>query len=134
MILAFKQQFPDGRLTHFRRKIERGIKIHSIREDWHDRWHAGRIIQMSNGVRTKNYHCFRKELCSGVQIISIRWLYSPLSLREKCCVSIDGSILSLIEIMQLSYNDGFDDVSDFFNWFNNDFDSKIIHWTLYRYR
>ena len=133
MILGFKQQFPDGRLTHFRRKIEQGTKIHSIRKDWHNRWHTGRVIQMSNGVRTKNYNCFRQEPCSGVQIISIRWLYSPLSLREKCCVSIDGRILSLSEMKQLSANDGFDDIRDFFNWFDRDFDGKIIHWTLYRY-
>ena len=133
MILGFKQQFPDGRLTHFRRKIEQGIKIHSIREDFHYRWRSGRIIQMSYGVRTKQYQCFARRFCTGTQWIDFRWQENPMTDQRRCIVYVDGRQLSDGELKQLAINDGFSGCATFFLWFNNDFSGKIIHWTLYRY-
>jgi hypothetical protein len=132
MILGFKQQFPNGRLTHFRRKIEQGIKIHSVREDAHDRWHAGRVIQMSHGVRTKHFHCFAQMLCTGTQKIEIK-CRKHIYLLGQSDVKVDGRELDLAEINQLAINDGFDNLYDFLDFFPKCFKGKIIHWTLYRY-
>jgi hypothetical protein len=129
MILGFKQQFPDGTLTHFRRKIERDEKIHSIREDRHGRWRAGRLIQCSHSVRTKHFNCFTTKFCTGTQRIVFRWQENP----RKCIVYVDGRELSISEIKQLAFNDGFPDTNSFLRFFNEDFTGKIIHWTLYRY-
>jgi hypothetical protein len=129
MILGFKQQFPDGTLTHFRRKIERDEKIHSIREDRHGRWRTGRLIQCSYGVRTKAFYCFSNKFCTGTQQIVFRWQENP----RKCVVYVDGRELSKSEVKQLAINDGFSVTAALLKWFNKDFSGKIIHWTLYRY-
>ncbi len=63
MILAFKPIFVD--------KINKGIKIHTFREDSKDRWHPSREIQMATGVRTKNYNQFNEGICGGTQRIII---------------------------------------------------------------
>ena len=63
MILGFNKRFPQP--------IHDKIKIHTIREDKHNRWKAGRIIHMATGVRTKHYYCFNQEICTGTQIIEI---------------------------------------------------------------
>jgi len=31
------------------------------------------------------------------------------------------------------FNDGFESLQDFFNWFNKPFRGKIIHWTDFKY-
>ena len=59
-------------------KIEIYPKLHTIRLDPHNRWKAGRSIQMAYGVRTKNYNNFNKgipelETCVSVQNIEIVW-------------------------------------------------------------
>jgi hypothetical protein len=133
MILGFKQQFPDGRLTHFRRKIEQGIKIHSIREDVHNRWCTGRLIQMSTGVRTKYYNCFAKMYCTGTQQITIQWSYDELARRITFAVYVDNRLLSPGETRQLTINDGFSSIEGFLSFFPHFFRGKIIHWTTYRY-
>ena len=63
MILSFKPQFND--------KIIKGIKIHTIREDKHNRWKPGRTIQFANGIRTKNYKQFFEGECKSIQPIKI---------------------------------------------------------------
>lgn len=133
MILGFKQQFPDGTLTHFRRKIERGEKIHSIREGACYRWRAGRLIHCSHGVRTKKFNCFSTRFCTGTQFIDFRWQDDLITHHRRCHVYVDGRELSEKELRQLAINDGFSCIAHFLKWFNNDFDGKIIHWTLYRY-
>lgn len=37
------------------------------------------------------------------------------------------------EVEVLARNDGFDSISDFFKWFNKDFQGSIIHWTDLKY-
>jgi len=78
MVLGFEQQFVEPILS--------GTKIHTIREDKHNRWKPGRSIQMATGVRTKNYNQFNEDECVSVQEIKIlyfdgdpdiyRWTYS----------------------------------------------------------
>ena len=46
---------------------------------------------------------------------------------------IDNIVLTNKQIEQLAKNDGFDSVQDFFNWFNEDFNGRIIHWTDFKY-
>jgi len=58
MILGFKTKTKDGRYTNFVEKIEKGEKIHTIREDKLNRWRAGRIIHAAVGVRTNEYRQF----------------------------------------------------------------------------
>ena len=118
MKLGFKKQFVDP--------IKNGTKIHSIREDEHDRWKAGNIIHFATGVRTKYYNCFFEDVCKSTQDFEIVYDDEPF-------VYIDGKILWVEEIELLAKHDGFNSMEDFFKWFDKDFKGKIIHWTDFRY-
>ena len=133
MVLPFKDQFVAP--------IGAGTKIHTIREDKHNRWRAGRKIHMATGVRTPSYYCFNdKDFCTGTQLIEFTWQ------DDVCRISIDRvHRLSWVLadkpskfypglLLVLSENDGFDDPFYFLSWFNSDFSGKIIHWTDFRYQ
>lgn len=124
MILGFKPQFKDP--------IKTGQKKHTIREDKHNRWKAGRVIHFATGVRTEFYEQFKEGKCKSVQTIQIDYDYiQPVG----HCVNvfIDDRSLHPDEIRILAKNDGFEDTSEFFAWFNKDFKGKIIHWTDLKY-
>jgi len=113
-------------------------KIHTIREDKHNRWKAGRSIQMV--YRGKNYSIedhFNKGIdelskCIHVQTISIKY-GKKFGAFEAVIVAIDGKILDESERLLLALNDGFDSLEDFYRWFSKDFSGKIIHFTDFRY-
>jgi hypothetical protein len=121
MLLGFK--------PHFVRPILDGVKIHSIRGDARDRWHAGNSIQMATGVRTRQYHCFKEGTCKSIQRLAITWDNN----HALFYVSVDGRELDFYEVHNLSISDGFTRVDDFLKWFNRGFEGKIIHWTDFRY-
>jgi hypothetical protein len=113
-------------------------KIHTIREDKNDRWHAGKMIDFFINCRQKNMFRFAPVLpVVSVQKVEIIWVGFSDSFRP--WVKIDGkSIYTLDQIdkekmLQLAQNDGFDTIEDFFAYFNEDFQGKIIHWTDLRY-
>ena len=124
MILGFKPQF--------KKPILQGSKKHTIRIDKNDRWKPGMKIHFATGVRTRLYHQFYECFCKSVQNIQIVHLRYSL-LVNKTLIFIDDRQLSFDEIELLAINDGFEDVSDFLNWFNENFEGKIIHWTDLRY-
>ena len=132
MILSFKKQFKE--------KILEGTKIHTIREDKPGRWKAGRLIQAATGVRTKNYDCFYEDNCTSTQKILI--YHYPGEAR----VYVDGHEVGRAfhhgfddiydwtnDLEDLALNDGFENLTGFFNWFSSDFKGKIIHWTDKKY-
>ena len=126
MILGFKKQFEEPILA--------GSKIHTIREDGGGRWKPGKLMHMATGVRTKAYKCFDKKTCISVQRIEITH-YVFNSFIQKKAVYIDGCLFGVyfdknrydFKLHQLAKNDGFASVSDFFDFFNTDFEGKIIH-------
>ena len=132
MILSFKPQFKQPILD--------GTKIHTIREDPHDRWKRGRKIHQATGVRTKNYDCFNETYCMGVQKIEIIWYpkQGPAVYLNDYTFPFYGQMqnetFGFEQMELLAKNDGFPSVEAFFEWFNKDFDGKIIHFTDYRYK
>jgi len=126
MVLGFKNQFVDA--------IKNGTKLHSIREDKHGRWNIGRTIHMATGVRTTLYNQFDTGMCISIQKIEIVWHECIDPGEGKLFeVYVDGKVLNLAQLLQLSKNDGFKSLSHFKEWFNKDFIGKIIHWTDLRY-
>ena len=123
MILGFKQQFKEP--------ILKGAKIHTIREDKQNRWRAGEWIHFTTNVLAKEHDLFRIDLCYSIQEIQIRWIKSKG--HRFCLVIIDGREIWWDEVKTLAKNDGFDDVKDFYKWFDKGFKGKIIHWTFLRY-
>lgn len=163
MTLGFMQYFDKQKKepTHFREKILVGAgfipqnpnihpkglidfigrpKIHTIRRDPHNRWKAGRKIEMVyRGAGYRIIDHFNKgipelEKCVSVQRIEIKW-ESFIGLEKPALnVQIDnGRSLTTEEITRLARNDGFKDIEQFCKWFSKDFTGKIIHWSSMRY-
>lgn len=160
MVLGYKQYYPfNGEPTNFYEKIivgrysnsiysGQGIepKLHSIREDIHNRWKPGMLIHHAYGVRTKNYECFDECPCVSTQKIVIKeysigegdslsysYTFEYRDITKVFRVFVDDKLLDDCEIYSLAKNDGFDTMRDFFRWFNKPFTGKIIHWTDLRY-
>jgi len=131
MVLGFNKRFEEPILAE--------IKLHTIREDKHGRWHAGRAIHMATGVRTKHYNCFKQKECISTQAIKFKWHEPTKKAPDRWCnilVSVNHcgyKLLSYREIERLAINDGFKTVADLLIWFNKDFKGKIIHWTNLKY-
>lgn len=115
-------------------------KLHTMREDPHNRWKAGMDIHMVINNRTKNRFQFAPTIkCVSTQevIISYRdfldgkyhvagWFVSPR-------IIIDGRTILEHEVEELAINDGFESVNDFFEYFSSSCTRKLIHWTDLRY-
>lgn len=122
MVIGFNPRFKEP--------IIAGTKIHTIRQDQHNRWKAGMVMHMATGVRTKNYSMFCAVMCKSTQAVEIIGESDELN---GVIVKVDGRALSLPEVKQLAWNDGFDNLADFWRWFSDDFTGKILHWTELRY-
>lgn len=155
MILLFSKKIKKGPLkgwiTDFEAKIEDGRKKHTIRKDAHNRWEAENIIHFSTGFNKDDQ--FLKGICTGIQWITIeRWSIPdrlPLEKQYYCekrnkYYSIDVSegmplnYLTEKEMEELAVNDGFDNLEQFFDWFDeyievNGWRGKLIHWSDIRY-
>ena len=131
-------------------------KIHTIREDPHNRWKAGRSIQMVyRGPKYSIESHFNKDIpelerCVSVQTISIRWISihtKPLEILTGKQISemdsftttrqveilIDGNKINYERLQILARNDGFNSEEDFLLWFSKDFKGKVIHWSDFKY-
>jgi len=122
MVIGFNKRFIKPILAK--------TKIHTIREDSHNRWKAGMKMHMATGVRTKEYSQFNEETCKSTQKIEIIRTSDYL---EKMIVKVDDRTLTESEVQQLAWNDGFENLADFWVWFADEFKGKIIHWTELRY-
>lgn len=123
MVIGFNKQFVP--------KIKRGIKIHSIREDKHNRWKAGMTMHMATGVRTKKYKQFAKKKCISVQSISI--IHFDSIVEQWSEVFIASRKISNAEVILLARRDGFANKEEFFKWFDKNYRGRIIHWTSFKY-
>lgn len=127
--------FPWNEPTNFEQKIIDEIKIHTLREDKKDRWKEGNTIQFATGVRTKSYNNFKNGECKSTQWIIIY----PKGRRIMVSTQLFGMptqwSMSDDQIKELSINDGFDTVDDFWRWFSHNtvIRLKCIHWTSKKY-
>lgn len=118
-------------------------KIHTIRKDKNNRWKVGTMIDFFINARKKNMFRFAPRI-PVVSTQKIKIVYeNNLDSLKSASVFIDNHYLghyyfagifsSSEEVVRLAINDGFDSVEDFFNYFNQDFEGKIIHWTDLKY-
>ncbi len=112
-------------------------KLHTIRKDEKNRWKAGNKIDFFINARTKNMFRF----APIIPVVSTQKITIEHDQDYKC-VLIDNIVFyeqnsklqTHIEAMTiLAQNDGFESVDAFFEYFNEDFTGKIIHWTDLKY-
>lgn len=127
-----------GILPTYKEKIH-PAKLHTIREDPHNRWTPGMDIHMVINNRTKDRFQFAPVLkCVSVQKIEIEWMNGV------AWVSIDNRTFTTFRkangrceygenAKDLARNDGFPSVEAFFKYFNSDFKGELIHWTNFKY-
>lgn len=128
------EQFKKVRLSYwdnaYWKQLTQG-KPHTIRADEKNRWKPGNKIHFYINNRKPDMTLFAPVLkCTAVQKIVIRHFSLPDC---KPDIIVDGKFLNYNEQINLAQNDGFKDLESFFNWFNTDFEGKIIHWTDLRY-
>ena len=145
MILGFMSKF-DGQPTDFIQKISDDIKLHTMREDIHKRWKAGRTIQFCTGVRTKQFKQHLEKPCTSIQEVEMKLekgadLYSLFSVN----IFIDGKLHNPLLNQEFARNDGFKDERDFMKWFffekrkgkwkqvRTKWTGRLIHWTDLKY-
>ncbi|AQW92951.1 hypothetical protein [Elizabethkingia anophelis] len=111
-------------------------KLHTIRRDNYDRWKSGVLIDYFINARKKNMFRFapRVPVVSKQRIFMTYLPQCGLGFR----VSINGRQLAEDEVEQLAFNDGFEAVEDFEDYFiaqmeNDEYSGKIIHWTNLKY-
>lgn len=118
-------------------------KLHTIRKDKNDRWQPGTMIDFYINSRRKDMFRFAPRIpVVSTQEIEINWYcekrdLEPSKLAHKHYnyveVVVGSNVLDIKEIEKLAVNDGFENVADFFAYFNEDFKGKIIHWTDLKY-
>lgn len=128
-------------------------KTHTIREDKYNRWKVGNDIHFVINNRTKNRFQFAPILkVTNINRIAFIWdkgKYCQFNGKE-CHINLEidkdnvkygsaefnykNEITKCTDwIIELAKNDGFDSIEDFFDWFKNDFEGKLISWTDTRY-
>ena len=112
-------------------------KLHTIREDKNDRWHAGKMIDFFINCRQKDMFRFAPVM----PVVSTQEVFMTYAFNDVIQISIDGRELFGHEREDFAINDGFDNWYDFFDYFypkikanpKEFFKGKIIHWTDLRY-
>lgn len=124
MVLGFNKQFVDP--------IMQGIKVHTLRDDPHNRWKPGVKMHQAVGVRTSSYECFNEAYCESTQQVIMT--HTPQRGLE---VWVDGKKLDEDTIDTLVKKDGFAQRAAFIDWFftgkEDDVKKKLLHWTDLRY-
>lgn len=119
-------------------------KIHTLRHDLHNRWQPGKDIHFTINNRTKNSFRFAPVVkCTAVQYLDIArdgeiiqvYISSKEDRSDMATFYYqDWKVtLSKTKMLELAQNDGFDSIDDFFSYFNESCQLKLIHWTDKRY-
>ena len=107
-------------------------KIHTIREDKKNKWKKGIKIHPVYFNRTNRRLQFAELDCISVQKFEIK--YNMLRNKSKPFIFVNDFMMFDNQIAEIAKNDGFDNLQQFFNYFNTDFTGKIIHFTDLKYK
>lgn len=129
MLLTFSK-------TEFRNRIRSGIKVHTIRDDKHDRWKVGNKIHFWLGNprntrgKTKPYQ-FGVGQVSRVESIRMDFAIPEDWQQDIVYIGDDIVLKSNDELNALAENDGFNNWDEMKHWFVNadmQYFGKIIFW------
>lgn len=112
-------------------------KLHTLREDSKNRWKVRLIIDFFINCRKEDMFRFAPK----VQVLGIQNVFITRNDLGKSMVFIDGKLFYLqdwslehkYKMLHFAQNDGFETTEEFFEYFDTDFNGKIIHWTNLKY-
>lgn len=128
-------QYTDQENIHYHNP-----KLHTIRRDKKNRWKAGNLIHPVINNRQPDRLQFAPEFpCVSTQYFQVLYegksptVFIGLTEQDWTPFYIEdddhGVVYGEDQMKELAKNDGFNSVADFFEYFNTDFEGKIIHWT-----
>ena len=129
MILSFNKENIEKR--NFKEKILNGTKIHTIREDKHNRWKPGMSIQFyamnprnggkkfAEGVVTKIEFV---EMSTYIEVVDRFLPDNGQFIHTNICLDF--------ELNDFAKNDGFESWEEMKEFFPECFEGKIIYWRL----
>ena len=137
----------------FNKSIITNPKLHTIREDKNDRWKVGTKIDFFINARQKDMFRFAPVLpvvsTQKVELIYIENIKEltclGITYDRTCTIKIDNKfygdaylladyvVSSSYNLTAFAQNDGFDNLEDFFVYFDKNYLGKIIHWTDLKY-
>ena len=120
MLLTFSK-------TEFRDRIRKGIKIHTIREDKHNRWKAGMNIHFWLG-NPRNTRSKVKPYQFGIGLCELVLPIHIYPNENRFIIGDQGEFKNIGSLNELAENDGFDSWQDMKKWFTDEFHGKIIYW------
>ena len=124
VILSFIKENIEKR--NFKEKILNGTKIHTIREDKHNRWKETMSIQFYAMNPRNGGKKFAEGIVDKVTRIIIDAPNNKVSFPE-----INGYYISNPKILDdLAKNDGFESWEEMKEFFPEYFEGKIIYWRL----
>lgn len=117
--------------------IKHKPKLHTIREDKHNRWKAGMLVHPVIKNRTPDRFQFAPVFpCVSVQKVEIIY-WNKCSDFPKVVIDDKEYFMynknEAYKLCELAIHDGFDSIEDFFKYFNKDFTGNIIHFTDLKY-
>lgn len=117
--------------------LEAKPKLHSLREDSKNRWKVRDAIDFFINCRKEDMFRFApKHLVKGIQNVFITrndFGKSMLFIDGKLFYLEDWSLEHKHKMLHFAQNDGFETTEEFFEYFDTDFNGKIIHWTNLKY-
>lgn len=129
--LAIKAGYEFNNLVY----LKVAPKIHTAREDKKGLWYPGMKINAVINNRTNRRCQFVPDMpCIHTQTMVINWGYDPKTAQfDLPMVLIDGKEIKGKVLDQLAVNDGFENRAEFFQYFNQNWSGKLIHWTNFKY-
>lgn len=117
------------------------VKIHTMRDDKHNRWRPGMKIHHHIG-RYKKYRCFLINECVSTQMVLVVFDVKKTKISLK--ITVDRRRLDKLEMITFIRNDGFICQQDFIDWFfpvdkklnirlRTMWTGRLIHWTNLKY-
>lgn len=133
MLLTFSK-------TEFRTLIRNGVKVHTIRDDKHNRWKVGTKIHFWLGNprntrgKAKPYQFGVGEV-SRIERIRMDFSYGEDWQRDVVYIGEEIRLNKNEELNDLAINDGFENWEQMKQWFLNDdgqYFGKIIFWKNFK--
>jgi hypothetical protein len=102
----------------FVQMIQDGSKHHTIRRRRKRPTKPGEMLKLYTGMRTKNCKLIMEVMCTSVV---------PVQVLRGTGIILDGKLLSDVETVMFAARDGFPDVYDFFDFFDDHYSFEVLN-------